>query len=48
MNPFKKEVQICVFQEHGIKDIMMFKGDETVKSDIFQGLEIPLGEIFTV
>lgn len=48
VNPRKKEVFVYEFEDRGIKDMTAFKGNETLYSGIFQGMEISLEQIFTV
>lgn len=46
VSPFKKEVYLYSFEEQDIKDYRVYKGNETVQSTAFSGLEIALGQIF--
>lgn len=46
VNPFKNEVYLYFFEEYDIKDYRTYKESETVQSSIFEGLGIPLKQIF--
>jgi hypothetical protein len=42
----RKEVYLYCFEEQDIKEYRVYKGNETVQSIAFEGLEIPLEQIF--
>lgn len=46
VNPVHREVYVYCFEEFDIKDYRTYKGTETVRSSVFEGLEIPLQQIF--
>jgi prevent-host-death family protein len=46
VNPFSKEVYAYCFEEQDIKEYLVYKGTETAQSIRFEGLEIPLKQIF--
>jgi len=46
VSPFSKEVYLYCFEEQDIKDYRAYKGTETAQSITFEGLEIPLEQIF--
>ena len=46
VNPFHQEVYTYFFGEQDIKDCRAYKGSEMLQSTIFEGLEIPLEQIF--
>lgn len=46
VSPYRHEVYIYWFEEQDIKEYKVYKGAETVQSMIFEGLEIPLNQIF--
>jgi prevent-host-death family protein len=46
VNPLRKEVYAYCFEEDDIKEYRVYKGDETVQSMAFEGLEIPLMQMF--
>lgn len=46
VNPFNREVYVYFISDRDIKDFYTYKGNETVKSIYFKGLEIPLEQIF--
>ena len=47
INPFKDEAYLYFFEEYDIRDFRAHKGDEIMRSSIFEGLEIPLGQVFS-
>lgn len=47
INPLRKEVYFYCFAEQDITDFRVYKGAETVQSITFDGLEIPLEQIFS-
>ena len=47
VNPLRKEVYVYCFEEQDIKEYRVYKGVEIVQSITFEGLEIPLEQIFT-
>jgi prevent-host-death family protein len=47
VDPDKKEVSVYCFEKHDIADHDTYIGDMTVKSKVFNGLEVKLAEIFT-
>ncbi|HAA25699.1 MAG TPA: prevent-host-death protein [Ruminiclostridium sp.] len=47
VDPDKKEVTVYRFEKNDIADHDTYMGDMTVKSKIFNGLEVKLAEIFT-
>ena len=47
INPLRKEVYFYCFAEQDIKDYRVYKGAEVVQSITFDGLEIPLEQIFS-
>lgn len=47
VDPDKKEVSVYCFEKHEIADHDTYIGDMTVKSKVFNGLEVKLAEIFT-
>ncbi|MBA1334941.1 MAG: hypothetical protein HPY66_0562 [Firmicutes bacterium] len=46
VSPLRKEVYAYCFEEQDIKEYRVYKGAEIVQSMAFDGLEIPLGQIF--
>ncbi|MTI58882.1 MAG: type II toxin-antitoxin system Phd/YefM family antitoxin [Firmicutes bacterium] len=46
VNPFSEEVNIYLFKEKQVENILTFKKKEIAKSFIFQGLEMDLTEVF--
>jgi prevent-host-death family protein len=46
VDPDKKEVIVYCFEKHDIADHDTYLGDMTVKSRVFNGLEVKLAEIF--
>lgn len=46
VDPNKKEIYIYNFEDQNIKDYRVYTGDKIVKSDVFQGLEIGLADVF--
>ena len=46
VNTPSKEIYIYVFADNIIEKILPFKGDEIAESEIFQGLEVPLKQVF--
>ena len=46
VSPLRKEVYAYCFEEQDIKEYRMYKGVETAHSMSFEGLEIPLKQIF--
>ena len=46
INPFRKEVYVYCFREEDIEEYRVYKETETAQSIIFEGLEIPLKEMF--
>ncbi len=46
VNPLRNEVYVYCFEEQDIKDYRVYKGDETIQSLTFEGLEIPLVRMF--
>jgi Uma2 family endonuclease len=48
VNPFNKEIYVYSFTEYSIEDSSVFKGAESVKSIVFEGLEVSLEEIFAM
>ncbi len=48
VDPDKKEVSVYNFKKHDISDHDTFIGDMTVKSKVFEGLEIRLADIFAI
>lgn len=47
VSPPKKEVYIYHFQDADIKNYSVYKSNETAQSNAFEGLAIPLSDIFT-
>jgi prevent-host-death family protein len=47
VDPDKKEVTVYCFEKHDIADHDTYMADMTVKSKVFNGLEVNLAEIFT-
>jgi prevent-host-death family protein len=47
VDPDKKEVTVYNFEKHDIADHETYKGDVTVRSKAFKGLEARLADIFT-
>jgi prevent-host-death family protein len=47
VDPDKKEVFVYVFEKQDIADNITYIGEMTVKSKVFNGLEIKLSDIFT-
>ncbi|MDD2402502.1 MAG: type II toxin-antitoxin system Phd/YefM family antitoxin [Clostridia bacterium] len=47
VSPLRKEVYLYYFEEHDIKEYRVYKGLEVVQSLTFEGLEIPLKQIFS-
>lgn len=47
VNPFNKEIYLYFFKNQAIQDYRVYKGNETVQSVIFKGLEISLEQVFT-
>ncbi|NLV63662.1 MAG: type II toxin-antitoxin system prevent-host-death family antitoxin [Clostridiaceae bacterium] len=47
VDPDKKEVTVYCFEKHDIADHDTYMADMTVKSKVFNGLEVKLAEIFT-
>ena len=47
VNPLRKEVYYYSFHKQDIKDYRVYKGTEIVQSIVFEGLEIPLEQIFS-
>jgi len=48
VKPFHREAYVYSFEEKDIRDYRTFKGNETIKSPLFDGLEVPLEQIFEV
>lgn len=48
VNYFKEEINLFVFENKDIKEMMTFKDDEIIKSVIFRGLKINLRDIFYI
>lgn len=46
VNPFRQEVYSYSFEEQDIKEYRVYKETETAQSMIFEGLEIPLSQMF--
>ncbi|MDO9533864.1 MAG: type II toxin-antitoxin system Phd/YefM family antitoxin [Bacillota bacterium] len=46
VNPLRKEVYAYCFEDQDIKDYRVYKGTEIVQSMAFEGLEIPLEQMF--
>lgn len=46
VSPFSKEVYVYCFEELDIKEYRVYKGKEIAHSTTFEGLEIPLAQIF--
>ncbi len=46
VNPSRQEVYLYYFEEQDIKEYRVYKGNETVQSITFEGLEVPLERIF--
>jgi prevent-host-death family protein len=46
VSPFHKEVYVYCFEEQDIREYRVYKGVETAQSLIFEGLEIPLEQMF--
>ena len=46
VNPFRQEAYIYCFSGQDITDFRVYKGEETVQSIIFDGLSIPLAQMF--
>lgn len=46
VNPLRKEIYIYCFERQDIEEFCVYKGTETMQSTIFEGLEIPLENIF--
>ncbi len=46
VNPLRKEAYVYCFENQDIKEYRVYKRAETVQSMTFEGLEIPLGQIF--
>jgi prevent-host-death family protein len=46
VNPLRKEVYLYCFEDRDIKEYRVYKGTETAQSVIFEGLEIPLEQMF--
>lgn len=46
VNPLRKEVYAYFFAEQDIKEYRVYKGVDTVQSITFEGLEIPLEQMF--
>ena len=46
VSPLRKEVYAYCFEDQGIKDYRVYREEESAQSKTFQGLEIPLGQIF--
>lgn len=46
VDPDKREVHVYCFEKHDIADHDSYLGDMTVKSKVFEGLEVKLAEIF--
>lgn len=47
VNPFNKEIYVHNFESLDITDYRVFTGNASVKSLVFEGLEITLADIFT-
>jgi prevent-host-death family protein len=47
VNPLRKEVYTYFFEEQDIEEYRVYKGAETAQSMAFEGLEIPLEQIFS-
>lgn len=47
VDPVKKEIYVYTFKAQDIGDYRVYTQDSAVKSSVFEGLEIPLREIFT-
>lgn len=45
-NPFSNEIYLYYFENKTITDYKVYKGNEAVQSIYFQGLEIPLQNVF--
>lgn len=46
VNPLRKEIYAYCFEDQDIKDYSVYKGNEVAQSMAFEGLEIPLEQIF--
>ena len=46
VNPSRKEVYVYYFEEQDIKEYRVYKGNETVQSMTFEGLEVSLERMF--
>ncbi len=47
VDPVKKEIYVHTFEQQDIGDYRVYTQDSAVRSSVFEGLEIPLREIFT-
>lgn len=47
VNPFRKEVYLYCFAEQDIREYRVYKSAETLESVIFEGLSVPLDQLFT-
>lgn len=48
VSPFNKEVYVYFYEDNAIKDYKVYKGGETAESIFFEGLEMPLEQIFAL
>jgi Uma2 family endonuclease len=46
VNPMRKEVYVYRFQEQDIKEFHVYRETEKAQSTVFEGLEVPLGQVF--
>lgn len=47
VNPLRQELYVYCFAEQDIKDYRVYKGTDIVESVTFEGLQIPLQELFS-
>ncbi|KKM11095.1 prevent-host-death protein [Clostridiales bacterium PH28_bin88] len=47
VNPFNKEIYLYFLKNQAIQDYKVYKGNETLQSVIFKGLDISLDQVFT-
>lgn len=48
VNPFSNEIYVYYFEDKTITDYKVYKGNEAAQSICFQGLEIPLENVFAL
>ncbi|NLI92414.1 MAG: type II toxin-antitoxin system Phd/YefM family antitoxin [Peptococcaceae bacterium] len=46
INPLRKEIYLYSFENQDIKEYRVYQGAETAQSPFFEGLAVPLGQLF--